>query len=80
MKTFEEDRDEIYTVKNPASIPTGTKQIRNLTQDAQPVDDIMGLQEKCKNERIRLSVSQIHQRNPRSPIALHLLRNKETAR
>ncbi|GAU89199.1 hypothetical protein RvY_01778 [Ramazzottius varieornatus] len=50
MKTFEEDRDEIYTVMSLASIPTGTKQIRNLTQDAQPVDDIMGLQEKCKKE------------------------------
>ena len=47
---FTNDSDSILTVLNPCSIPSGKKQIRNLTQSAQPVDDIAGLQEKCKKE------------------------------
>ena len=47
---FMNDSDSKLTVSNPSSVLSGKKQIRNLTQSAQPEDDIAGLQEKCKKE------------------------------
>ena len=50
LKAYKNSRDAIYSVKNPAALPSSKEQIRNLTRHSQPVDDIVGLEEKCKRE------------------------------
>ena len=50
LTSFKHDHESILTIFNPASIPNSKKQIRNMTQESQPRDDIAGLQEKCKKE------------------------------